>query len=208
MRNPGWLSVVPCFLVLACGAVTPGASDGAADSGGGSGGNASGGATGSGGSGPGTGGASGSGGAVGSGGSSGSGGVQGSGGAGGSGGSNGSGGSMDAAADHPADTGGKTCQEIIAEYDAAFTEAKMCNPLALSPVAQCQATASASLPCGNCVTHVQSTKMLDEIRARWTAAGCKAGICPAIACINPGMGACTAKGNGGVCSDERQATTN
>jgi len=115
---------------------------------------------------------------------------------------------MDAAADHPSDTGGKTCQEMIAEYNAAFTEAKMCNPLAASVAAECQATASASLPCGNCVTHVQSTKTLDEIRARWNAAGCKPGVCPAIACINPGTGACMANGTSGVCIDQHQATTN
>jgi len=125
----------------------------------------------------------------------------------GTGGGTGSGGSIDAGTDHPADAGDE-CAKLRAEYDAAFKEARMCNPAAQA--LQCQATASASLPCGGCVTHVQSSTTLDQIRAKWEGMNCRSGICPAIACIAPGTGACVADpaGTGGTCTDVHNATTN
>ena len=203
------LLAVSC-LVLACGEVTSINPDGGGTGGSsGSGGSVgSGGSHGSGGS-VGSGGSTGSGGNVGSGGSAGSGGASGSGGSAGSGGSIGSGGShMDAAVDSPADSGGDTCLKLREDYDAAWKQAKVCNPLVKS--LQCQATASPSLQCPGCVSHVQSTTTLDQIRAKWEMAGCHSGICPQIACVFPGSGACmpSADNTSGTCIDVYTATTN
>jgi hypothetical protein len=93
----------------------------------------------------------------------------------------------------------ETCQQLISDYEAALVEAKRCNP-ALNSL-QCEATAPTSLPCGGCVTHVHDASMLTDIRSKWQAAGCKSGLCPAIACIQPGSGSCMlVDGGAGVCS--------
>jgi len=40
------------------------------------------------------------------------------------------------------------------------------------------------------------------ITNKWLAAGCRRGICPAIACVNPGIGVCSESGgSGGRCVD-------
>ena len=215
MRNLRLLAV-SCLLV-SCGQVTAldhdagtGAAPGSGDSGSGGGAMPPVGGAGSGGN-------MGSGGTTGSGGNDGSGGVTGSGGNGGhpgSGGNTGSGGSpgsggggvVDAGSDAP--DAGDPCLALRVEYDAAFKQARMCNLAADAPQLQCQATASPSLPCPNCVQHVQSTTKLDEIRARWNAMKCPSGPCPAIACILPGTGACAADSSNpsstvGTCTDLR-----
>lgn len=150
----------------------------------------------------------GTGGSMGSGGSTGTGGS-----AGGSTGSGGAGG-RDAAADHATDVGpdatvdcsseetGDYCRSLSEQYAAALAEAKQCNPLAKS--IQCQVTANRSLPCGGCMTHVQDNSKLTELQMKWTSTGCRAGLCPAIACIQPGVGQCVANdggGGGGTCTD-------
>jgi hypothetical protein len=73
----------------------------------------------------------------------------------------------------------------------------------MSMAIQCQATASPSLPCPGCVSHVQNTTTLDQIRAKWQMAGCQSGPCPGIACIAPGTGACQANPDNasGTCVD-------
>jgi hypothetical protein len=79
-----------------------------------------------------------------------------------------------------------------------MVEAKRCNP-GLNRLT-CQETAPSSLPCGGCTTHVEDTTELNAIRAKWNAANCKSGICPAIACVLPGVGTCfPTDGGGGVC---------
>ena len=123
-------------------------------------------------------------------------------------------GGRDAAADHATDVApdatvdrggeetGDYCRSLTEQYAAALAEAKQCNPLAKS--VQCQATANRSLPCGNCLTHVQDNSKLTEIQMKWTSTGCRAGLCPAIACILPGVGQCVANdggGGGGTCTD-------
>jgi hypothetical protein len=165
----------------------------------------------------------------GSGGAHGSGGVAGSGGASGSGGSSGAGGTKtpadgssdtggaggkeapvgaDGAVDRPASADGPSssdasadCNGLIAEYEAAFKEAKKCDPT--QEAVHCQPMASPSLPCPGCQTHVQITTALDAIRARWDKASCRGPmlICPTIKCVNPGTGVCTASAGGGVCTD-------
>ncbi|HVR64892.1 MAG TPA: hypothetical protein VMU50_23505 [Polyangia bacterium] len=196
MRNLGLLSVLCLF--LGCGQVTSINQDSGTGGNQGSGGGGTGGGNGSGGS-TGSGGQMGSGGSVGSGGGTGSGGAGGHAGTGGAVGSGGSG--VDAGSDG---SGGDTCAKLRAEYDAAFNQARMCNPLAKS--VQCQATASPSLPCPGCVEHVQSTTALDDIRARWNEMNCASGPCPAIACVLPGTGACVANpddATAGTCTDLR-----
>jgi hypothetical protein len=146
----------------------------------------------------------GTGGSVGSGGSSGSGGSPGSGGASGSDAATDSGGDVraDASTDRGGEETGDFCRGLTDAYMAALAEAKQCNPLAKS--IQCQATAARSLPCGNCVTHVQDSTKLTEIQMKWTSTGCRSGPCPAIACILPGVGQCVANdggGGGGTCTD-------
>ena len=93
---------------------------------------------------------------------------------------------------------GEICKTLTVEYEAALAEARRCNPGANA--LQCQATAPYSLPCPSCSTHVQDASKLTAIRARWNASGCKGGICPAIACVLPGMGVCIpTDGGGGTC---------
>jgi len=98
----------------------------------------------------------------------------------------------------PSSDGGETCRGLIATYETALVEAKRCNPAVSAP--QCQVTAPSSLPCPGCSVRVNDVAMLTELRKQWTAAGCKGGICPAIACILPGAPRCIpTDGGGGVC---------
>lgn len=94
--------------------------------------------------------------------------------------------------------GGAACKDLISSYEAALVEAKRCNPTASAPT--CQSTAPSSLPCPGCSTRVEDATKLTEIRMQWASAGCKGGLCPAIACILPGAPACIATDSGGgVC---------
>jgi hypothetical protein len=52
------------------------------------------------------------------------------------------------------------------------------------------------------MTYVQNATTLNDLKSRWTAAGCgqKMTICPAIACLRPTAGNCVAgDGGAGVC---------
>ncbi len=71
-------------------------------------------------------------------------------------------------------------------------------------------TAPTELACPGCTTHVEATAKLDSIRTKWSNAGCKSGLCPAIACVAPGSGVCTATdagSGGGYCTDQRAIAT-
>lgn len=83
---------------------------------------------------------------------------------------------------------GNPCESLPALYDAAYQRAIACNPALNSP--QCDPLASPSLVCQGCQLHVHDTTELDQIRAQYNAAHCPPVPCPAIACINPGTGAC------------------
>ena len=102
----------------------------------------------------------------------------------------GSGGAIDA---------GEVCSSLESDYEKALIEAKQCHTMAM----ECQLTASTSISCPGCSTHVQSTTKLNELSAQWTAAGCKRGLCPAIACRSPGVGLCVSADGGsvGTCED-------
>jgi len=91
------------------------------------------------------------------------------------------------------------CANLEAAYRTALTEAKVCNPRA--PL-QCALLVSTSVSCPGCSTHVQDQTQLQAITNKWLAAGCRRGICPAIACVNPGIGVCSESGgSGGRCVD-------
>ncbi len=113
------------------------------------------------------------------------------GGSGGTGGASGDGGAQ------PVD-GGASCTDLQSEYADALPAARSCDPAA---VGQCQQSVSSSLsPCFvNCMTYVNDASTLNEIKLAWQQAGCNSlvGIlCPAIACIAPTAGACTATDGG------------
>ncbi len=95
---------------------------------------------------------------------------------------------------------GNPCANLEADYRAALIEAKTCNPRAAA--LQCQTLVNTSVSCPGCTTHVENAAQLQEIEKKWVASGCKRGICPAIACINPGFGVCSESGgSGGRCID-------
>jgi hypothetical protein len=98
---------------------------------------------------------------------------------------------------------GTTCGSLIADYAAAFQDARTCSPL-LTTV-QCTHLASASLQCPSCPVHVNDTTRLDAIRAAFEArTDCIFAPCPALLCVNPGTsGACVANdsGSAGSCID-------
>jgi hypothetical protein len=163
---------------------------------------------GSGGTKTGSGGATSSGGAgAGSGGSkTGSGGAK-TGGAGGN--SGGTGGTSHYDGGQPVD-GGVSCTDFQNAYAAALPAARSCD---VAAVGQCQQSVSSSLsPCFvNCMTYVNDASTLNKLKLEWQQQGCNSlvGIlCPAIACIAPTAGVCTATdGGGGVCTDQTLVAT-
>jgi hypothetical protein len=176
------------------GTGSAGSSTGSAGSGTGSAGSGTG-SAGSGTGGPGTAGTGGSntghagtsgGGGTGNAGSSGDGGVAGKGGAGSSG--------------HNGD-GGQTCSDLQAQYASALVAARSCD---VKAAGQCSHLVSSSLsPCFlNCMTNVNDAAALNELKAKWTQAGCNSVpvACPAIACLQPTGNMCAAAdGGGGTC---------
>jgi len=94
--------------------------------------------------------------------------------------------------------GGDTCTQLETQYSAALITARMCT---LGATGQCQALVNTSLSCPGCKLHVNDTTALDAIAAQYQQLGCAAvpHACPAIACINPGTGACTAADSGNIC---------
>jgi hypothetical protein len=169
------------------GVAGQGGSAGVAGAGGSTGAAGRGGSTGAAGAAGTTGGAgqAGTGGSGGRGGTTGTGGTTGSAGTGGATGSGGTG-------------GGKTCTQLESDYTAALATAKMCHATMTN---QCQILVSISLACPTCKAHVNDDTQLAAIQASYDQAGCSAmnHICPAIACINPGSGACVPINSGDFC---------
>jgi hypothetical protein len=83
------------------------------------------------------------------------------------------------------------CNAFITEYANAIRKEQVCNPTAPN---QCLKQTPGQLTCG-CPVWVTSTVLSDDVRTRFQAAGCLTKCfrfiaCPAIACVNPGTGAC------------------
>ena len=94
--------------------------------------------------------------------------------------------------------GGQSCGQLQDEYAAALPAARACSPN--SGGGQCDQQAPETLGC-TCQTSVNDKSTLDQIQARWTAAGCQT-VCSAIACITPRSGLCRAgDAGGGTCTD-------
>jgi hypothetical protein len=89
-----------------------------------------------------------------------------------------------------AGNGCQACNALLAEYAEAVRKEQACNPMATS---QCLKQTPNRLVCG-CSVWVNTTVLSDEVRMRFQAAGCQKCTsmvaCPAIACVNPGTGAC------------------
>jgi hypothetical protein len=83
-------------------------------------------------------------------------------------------------------------------YATALTKAKMCSANASN---QCQFLVSTSLSCPGCMTHVNDTGEIASLQIMYQQAGCNSmpHVCPAIACVNPGTGACVPINSGDVC---------
>jgi hypothetical protein len=95
---------------------------------------------------------------------------------------------------HPADAG-QTCDELETDYGTALTAARQCSP---GSAGQCQHLVPTSLSCPGCEEYVNDVTRLNTITAEWNDQDCGATPhpCPAIACVNPGSGACNGNGNG------------
>jgi hypothetical protein len=94
--------------------------------------------------------------------------------------------------------GAASCDDLANQYTAALPAANACT---VGAAGQCAKSVSGSLsPCFiDCMTYVQTDTALNDLKARWMAAGCNATpqVCPAIACLMPTAGTC-AKGDGGA----------
>jgi hypothetical protein len=93
-------------------------------------------------------------------------------------------------AGHAADAG-ESCTQIETDYGNALTAAAECTPGATD---QCQQLVDISLSCTGCKRYVTDVSELDALAAMWNAQDCGATphVCPAIACINPGVPTCAA----------------
>lgn len=119
----------------------------------------------------------GQGGSPGTGGSTGTGGTHGSGGNGGS-------------------TGGPSCAQIQAAYQAALTTARECS---VGGTNQCQKMVPSALGCGGCPTFVNDDSGPSQLEDAWTKAGCGQNqICADGACLAPGVATCKASDAGGA----------
>ena len=101
---------------------------------------------------------------------------------------------------------GETCAQLETDYSAALTAARKCTPGAAD---QCQQLVDLSVSCPGCKGYVNDATTLNTIATEWKNQDCKAGVCPAIACIAPGTGVCqsTSGGPGETCQSGL-ATTN
>jgi hypothetical protein len=97
----------------------------------------------------------------------------------------------DASDSDPCATGG-VCAMHEQAYTAALARARVCNP---TLKLQCQMTSNSGLRCPGCKLWVTSNVELNDIRAKWTAAGCQVCVkqCPAIACRAITTGVCHSK---------------
>ena len=98
--------------------------------------------------------------------------------------------------------GGVSCKDLENQYTDALPAAQRCD---VNTSGQCQQLVSSSLsPCLTCTTYVNDATALTAITTSWEQAGCNSSvgiICPAIACIQPNAGVCTAvDGGSGTCN--------
>ena len=111
--------------------------------------------------------------------------------------------------DGSTDSGGSGgCAQIESMYAQALMDARSCNPRAAD---QCQKTASSSLTgCfTGCLTPVNDDTVVNQLKAKWTNAGCEQPprpVCPAIACLPP-KGVCQPAANDGAASCTNQGLT-
>jgi hypothetical protein len=84
----------------------------------------------------------------------------------------------------------QACAAFATEYANGIRKEQACNPAVPN---QCLKQTPGQLTCG-CPVWVTTTVLSDDVRMRYQAAGCLKcfGLiaCPAIACVNPGTGAC------------------
>jgi hypothetical protein len=87
---------------------------------------------------------------------------------------------------------GATCEMLEADFRAALTRARVCNPMLKG---QCLMTSATGLRCSGCKVWVSSNVELNAIRTMWNDAGCQAcpKMCPAIACRAITTGTCYSK---------------
>lgn len=112
------------------------------------------------------------------------------------GGAGGSAGGSGGAGGQPAD-GGKSCDQLVSDYDAAMVGARACTPGADNQCAQLVAPTLAA--CTLCQRYVNDATALNAIRAQWLAQGCLIPVpCPQILCL-PVSSSCTSAspGSGG-----------
>jgi hypothetical protein len=87
---------------------------------------------------------------------------------------------------------GQTCPGLMQAYAEAIKKEQVCDPAAPN---QCLKQTQGQLVCG-CSVWVTTTVISDAVRKSFLDAGCARCIrftaCPAIACVNPGVGACKA----------------
>jgi hypothetical protein len=99
-------------------------------------------------------------------------------------------GKVDAAPKKDASDMCEACNAFVTEYGEAIRNEQVCNPAVAN---QCVKQTPGQLTCG-CPVWVTTTVLSDDVRARFVAAGClkcfRFMACPAIACVNPGVGAC------------------
>ncbi len=98
-----------------------------------------------------------------------------------------------------------TCQTLESDYSSALLKARACN---VNIKLQCQMKVTSGLKCPGCVTFVNTTTELDDIRAKWMDAGCAScrRLCPAIACSPPTSGVCRPNMGAldkGTCMDQK-----
>jgi hypothetical protein len=91
---------------------------------------------------------------------------------------------------------GTDCHALIADYDAALAEARVCNPFLDN--LQCTQVVAGGLQCNGCPTHVSDATRLDAIRAQFEAnrVDCPPPACAPIHCPASGEGQCVADDGG------------
>ena len=84
-----------------------------------------------------------------------------------------------------------TCDAFETDYQTALARARSCTP---GTKVQCQVVAPTGLRCPGCGAWVNSRVELDDLRTKWTNAGCakcSSKFCPLIACPVMSSGTCS-----------------
>ncbi|MCA9667500.1 MAG: hypothetical protein KC503_17995 [Myxococcales bacterium] len=94
-----------------------------------------------------------------------------------------------------------SCEALSTAYSAALAKAKVCQLSQMGPMAQCDVAVPNALACA-CTTYVSGINSsaiaeLKKLKATWDSKGCGQYLaCPAIACMAPQGGTCTANAAG------------